>query len=117
MIEVFENDPGTNPVIDGFVIGDQIRVVVWDIETDHESSPIDPAGAFFPDPNGIIEITTASGVPPGDVNVVATFTVSAVPAPIPIPTMGEWGLIILTLMMMIGATVLIRRRQFAVYPA
>ncbi len=97
-IVAYENDPST-PAKDGFDAGDAIIIRVWDASESIEYTDI--GTVFYAVGNGFYGFTP--------------YTYIALISPaIGIPTVGQWGLIILTLSMLIGGTLVMRRRRVGV---
>jgi hypothetical protein len=80
-----------------------------------ETNPGDPAGIYELDvwylPNTAVDITLANGPSPDDEENYTSFGCDAEACLRPIPTMGEWGLAILSFLLLIMSTLAIRQRM------
>ncbi len=108
-IIVYQDAPG--PPLDGYTTGGPMRIVVYD-DSDDDFFWADPPGVTFIDPVPIpIMETESAGLPfgvPGFTIAASTHTNSS---GLTVPTVGQWGLIILTLLMLIGGTLVMRKRR------
>lgn len=96
-LQAWLDDPLT-PFKDGYTVNEPIVLRIWDADAGlvYETTPVFTyAGQYG-----------AAGPPPFEIVTMLTTTTIVQT----IPTVGEWALIVLILLMMISATVLIRER-------